>query len=130
MDIEKFLLVERARLNAHLPTKRISLEEALSSSNPNVPMKNGGSHFFDKGELEVLASLVPKEEWEKLKFPILIAMDHKLGRGAAQVSGHVESKVIAKILGKEPTDDLILYRPEVAIIRRKLPTTTQYMFRL
>ena len=85
---------------------------------------------FDRRELEVLASMVSREERERLKLPIIIQMDRKLGRGAARISGRVESKVVARILGKEPSDDLIVYRPEVTILRRKLPTTTQYMFRL
>jgi hypothetical protein len=130
MELEKFLALERARLNLHLPTKRISLEEALSSSQPQVPTRSGPPHFFDKGELEILASLVPREERKHLKLPILIAVDRKLGRGAARISGKVECEVIGKILGKGSAEELILYRPEIAILRRKFPTTTQYMFRL
>jgi hypothetical protein len=130
MELEKFLTLERARLNLHLPTKRISLEEALSSSQPQVPTRSGSPHFFDKRELEILASLIPREERKLLRLPILIAVDRKLGRGAARISGKVECEVIAKILGKGSAEELILYRPEVAILRRKFPTTTQYMFRL
>lgn len=128
MNADRLIKFELARLNAHLPERRISLKEALSLTKPQVPTRDGSVHSFKRKELEILAKLLPEADWEKLQLPIFIALEPKLGRGAARVSGEVEAKVAAKLLGKEATGELLIYRPEVALLRRKLPTTTQYLF--
>lgn len=129
MSGEDIIKIELARLNLHLPERRISLEEALSSKKAGVPTRDGGTHSFKRGELEFLAELLSKEDRDKLRLPILIALDPKLGRGAAKISGGAEVRVVSKILGKEEsTGEMLIHRPEVAILRKKLPTTTQYLF--
>jgi uncharacterized protein (UPF0216 family) len=120
--------LELAKLNAHLPQRRISLREALSSQKPQVQTREGGVHSFKREELELLSKLLPQDDWEKLRLPILIALDPKLGRGAARISGEVEARVAGRLLGKEAAGELVLHRPEVALLRKKLPTTTQYLF--
>ena len=58
-------------------------------------------------------------------------LNPKLGRGTAQIMGEVEVRTIASIMQKEYAGSkLLLYRPEIAIVRRKLPTTTQYFFKI
>lgn len=128
MNADRLIKLELARLNVHLPEKRISLREALSLPKPQVLARDGSVHSFKRGELELLAKLLPEADWEKLQLPILIALEPKLGRGAARVSGEVETRVACKLLGKEAIGELLIYRPEVALLRRKLPTTTQYLF--
>lgn len=128
MNADRLIKLELARLNVNLPEKRISLKEALSSAKPQVRTREGGVHSFKRGELELLAELLPKADWEKLQLPIFIALEPKLGRGAARVSGEVEARVAGRLLGKEATGELRIYRPEVALLRKKLPTTTQYLF--
>jgi hypothetical protein len=130
MNHDQLLRHELARLNVHLPKKKISLKEALSSPKPHVQTRGGGIHTFKRTELKLLSSLLPEEEWDKLQLPILIGFESKLGRGAARISGDMEVKVVGKLLGKTPAEELIIYRPEVAALRGKLPTTTQYFFRL
>ena len=59
----------------------------------------------------------------------LSAFCAELGRGVARISGEVEVRVANHVLGKERKgDELIIYRPEVAVLRSRLPTTTQYLF--
>lgn len=128
MNSEKFIERELARLNLHLPAKKISLKDALSMEKPMVVTREGGIHSFDRAELEFLAGLLSEEERERLKLPILIILDPKLGRGAARVSESCERKIIGKILEKEINEETVIYRPEVAIIRKKLPTTSQHLF--
>jgi uncharacterized protein (UPF0216 family) len=128
VNADRLIKFELARLNTHLPEKRISLKETLSLTKPQVPTRNGNVHSFKRKELEFLAKLLPEADWEKLQLPIFIALDPKLGRGAARVSEEVEVKVAAKLLGKEAAGELLIYRPEVALLRKKLPTTTQYLF--
>lgn len=128
--MDRLIELELGRLNLHLPERRVSLKEALSSPKPSVQARDGSTHTFKREELELLAKLLPEADWDKLQLPILIALEPKLGRGAARVSGEAEAAVVGKILGKEAVGELLIYRPEVAILRRRLPTTTQYLFTL
>jgi uncharacterized protein (UPF0216 family) len=129
MKMDRLLKVELERLNLHLPKERISLYEALSSAKPHVVAKNGSIHSFKREELELLGKMVGEEAQKKLRLPILISIEPRLGRGAARVTGEVEVKVVSQLLGKEGRgDELIIYRPEIALLRRKLPTTSQYLF--
>lgn len=128
MNANRLIKLELGRLNVHLPERRVSLKEALSSPRPQVRARDGSTHAFKREELELLSKLLPEADWDRLQLPILIALEPKLGRGAARVSGEAEAKVAGKILGKEAVGELLIYRPEVAVLRRKLPTTTQYLF--
>jgi uncharacterized protein (UPF0216 family) len=129
MNVDRVLKFELSRLNVHLPERRISLNEALESEKPQVATRDGSIHTFKREELDFLAKVVPKADWGRLQLPILIALDPKFGRGAAKVTGEVETRTISQILGKKSTGgEILIYRPEVAIVRRKLPTTTQYLF--
>jgi len=129
MNADRVLKFELSRLNVHLPERRISLREALESKRPQVAARDGSIHTFMREELDLLARAVPEADRGRLQLPILIALDPKLGRGAARITGEAEVKAISQILGKKGKgEELLIYRPEVAIIRRKLPTTTQYLF--
>ncbi|MDH5442769.1 MAG: DUF61 family protein [Hadesarchaea archaeon] len=129
MSSDRIIKLELSRLNLHLPERRLSLKEALLSPRPQVVARDGSVHVFKRGELEFLAGLLPEADRDKLPLPILIALEPKLGRGTARISGEVEVKVVSQVLGKEAAaGELLIYRPEVAILRRKLPTTTQYLF--
>ena len=104
MSVDRVLNFELSRLNQGLPQQRISLKDALAADKPGVVTKDG-------------------------TVSVLMMINPKLGRGAAKVTGEVEARVIAGILQKELSGgELVIYRPEVAEVRRKLPTTTQYSF--
>jgi uncharacterized protein (UPF0216 family) len=124
--VEEIVLRELVRLNAHLPKRRVSLTEALEK--PEVELADGGTHRFRRSELELLKSLVPEGDWNSLKIPILIEMDPKLGRGAGRIRGKLECRVVSKLLGKQEGEELVLYLPELAELRGKLQTTTEYLF--
>lgn len=129
MSADRLLRLELARLNSYLPETKISLKQALGSKKPSVKMRDGSIHRFDHEELELLAGMIPEENREELKLPISINFDPKLGAGAARVIGRREVEVVCKLLEKEGKgEELVIYRPEVAVIRRRLSTTTQYCF--
>jgi len=129
MSTDRILQFELAHLNAHLPEQRITLKDALSSSNPQVVAKDGSKHKFEHVELEYISKIVHADDWDKLRLPILIAINPKLGRGAAEISGEIEVKVISQVLGKTCRDqEIVIYRSEIAVVRAKLPTVTQYFF--
>ncbi|HDI12911.1 MAG: hypothetical protein DRN83_01220 [Hadesarchaea archaeon] len=127
--MDRLIKLELGRLNAHLPRNRVSLREALASPNPGVNTLDGSRHVFKREELRFLAGLLPEDRWDELRLPILISFEHGLGRGAAKIKGNVETWIAGKILGKEADGEMVIYRPEVLLLRRKLPTTTQYVFR-
>jgi uncharacterized protein (UPF0216 family) len=127
--LEEFLKAELARLNSPFPRERISLGEALSSERPGVPLTNGGFHPFRREEVSLLASLVPEGERERLRLPILLALDPGLGRGAVRIRGGAEARAVGSLLGKKVEgEELVIHRPELLEVRRRLPTTTYYLF--
>lgn len=131
MTMDEKTLVKLIRsLNKHLPERRKSLASLLREDAPRVYGRDGSPHRFKKEELRLLASILPEELHDKLFLPIYIEFAPDYGRGAARIHGRLECEVVSKILGKnvEQTDEMIIYRPEVRELRRKLPTTTQYAF--
>ncbi|HEX59831.1 MAG TPA: DUF61 family protein [Methanomicrobia archaeon] len=131
MTMDEKTLVKLIRsLNKHLPERRKSLATLLQEDAPRVYGRDGSPHRFKKEELRLLASILPEELHDRLFLPIYIEFAPDYGRGAARIHGRLECEVVSKILGKnvEQTDEMIIYRPEVRELRRKLPTTTQYAF--
>lgn len=124
--MEEVLKAELARLNSPFPRERVPLREALSSERPGVPLTNGDFQSFKREELELLARLLPgEEERRELRLPILLALE----RGAVRIGGKAEARAIGRLLGKEVKGgELVIYRPELLEVRRKLPTTTYYLF--
>jgi uncharacterized protein (UPF0216 family) len=109
--------------------KRKTLRELLNEEKPHIII-NGKRHRIKRRELELLKEIAS----EDLKIPIVLEVDASLG-GAIKVSGKEEVKVISKILGREidifsEKDVMYIYKPELKIVRRELPTTTQLIFKL
>jgi len=129
VDPERLIELELAKLNMHLPKTKMSLAEALRSERPGVETRSGTFHSFKREELDFLARVLPERMWGELNLPILIWMTRSLGSGAAVIRGVAEVKVILSILGKSGGEsEIVIYGPEVAAVRSKLPTTTQYVF--
>ena len=132
VDRDEYLKKQIQNLNRHLPKGRVSLSALLEQEKPRVENQDGSTHRFKRKELEDLADLVPEEKHADLRLPIIIRISPGLGRGTAKVSGKIEKEVFEKILGKEHDEEeeneLLIYRPEMREIRKRLPTTTQYAF--
>jgi len=135
-DFEKKISMKFLQtLNRHLPAKRRSLKELLPEERPNIKNLDGSTHSFDKKELERIGSMIPEWEHEKLRLPIYLEMSSSMERGTIKVSGRADCKVINRVLyedeeleKKEVKDSMIFYYPHLRIVRKKLPTTTQFMF--
>lgn len=128
---EKLLQEELLRLaNAHLPYSRKSLKELLKEKYPHVICRDSSTHMFKRNELEFLKTILSEDEHEKLLLPIIIELNPNYGEGAAIVRGEIEVKVVSKILGVKVNEahELIIYRPQIAVLRQKLRTTTQIAF--
>ena len=130
MDENEFVKKQIRNLNQHLPKARTSLDNLKDMDKPVIENRDGSTHRFKRKELDYLSNVLPEDDHKKLKLPIIIRVSPQLGRGASKISGEIEKKIVKEILEKkeEKNEDLLIYRPEVRKIRRKLPTTTQYAF--
>jgi len=118
-------------LNAHLPSKQKPLSDLLSEEYPHVLCRDGSTHLFKRKELKYLAGLLDAEEQKELSLPILIGVVAGVGEIVILCPGAVEEKVISKILDMPLTrgkKGIVIYKPQLAIIRKLLRTTTQYLF--
>ncbi|HDD25789.1 MAG TPA: DUF61 family protein [Acidilobales archaeon] len=127
-EIEKYLMHELKVVNKHLPQRRKSLKELLNEEVPHIVCLDGTFHVFKKSELEYINSLITDEDAKNLYLPIIIESRPDLGEGTFVINDALGAKVIARVLGIDYRVPLIIYKPQIAVIRSKLPTTTQYAF--
>ncbi len=132
--IEKVLEHEIDTLNDHLPRARIRLADLLKEKDPHFITRCGDKSIFKSEELEWLRTEIPSQFHNDIRLPIVLLRRLDQGQGIHSVSGNkVELFLIHKILGYddlewenftlwEPIEHLA--RPQVQIIRRKLPSTT------
>ncbi|MBP2172986.1 DUF61 family protein [Methanococcus voltae] len=107
-----------------------TLGELLNEDKP-VVMVNGERHRIKQRELDYLKDIASKD----LKIPIVLQVDSNLNEGTIKIEGTEEVNVISKILNKEinkfeENNLLYIYKPELRVVRKKLPTTTTYLFRM
>ena len=129
--LQECLRGELRVLNAHLPCEQKTLSDLLGEEYPNVVCNDGSTHLFKRKELEYLASMIDTDEQEALLLPILIEVNPGQGEMAIICRGEVEEKVISKILDMPVTPKqgrIMIYKPQLALIRKPLKTTTQYLF--
>ena len=117
-------------LNSHLPVQRKSLALLLEEEKPRIIGKDGSSHRFKRNELNQIAGIVQEKYHGRVKLPIYIEMAPDYGRGTALIHGYLHCEIVQTILEikNEGTDEIIIYRPDVSILRKKMPTATQYVF--
>ncbi len=129
--LQECLRGELRVLNAHLPCEQKTLSDLLGEEYPNVVCNDGSTHLFKRKELEYLASMLDSAEQEALLLPMLIEVNPGQGEMAIICQGGVEEKVISKVLDTPVTPKkkkIMIYKPQLALIRKPLKTTTQYLF--
>mgnify|MGYP003681961647 CR=1 FL=1 len=129
--LQECLRGELRLLNAYLPSQQKPLSDLLGEEYPHVVCNDGSTHLFKEKELEYLASLIDTDEQEALLLPILIEVNPGQDEIAIICRGKVEEKVISKILNMPVTPRqkrIMLYKPQLALLRKPLKTTTQYLF--
>jgi len=129
--LQESLRGELRVLNAHLPCGQKPLSDLLGEEYPNVVCNDGSTHLFKRKELGYLASMLDTDEQEALLLPMLIEVNPGQGEMAIICRGKVEEKVISKILDMPVTPKqkrIMIYKPQLALIRKPLKTTTQYLF--
>ncbi|TET18396.1 MAG: DUF61 family protein [Dehalococcoidia bacterium] len=129
--LQECLKGELRVVNAHLPSKQKPLSDLLGEEYPHVLCNDGSVHLFSRKELKYLASLIDTDEQKALLLPILIEVSAGQGEMAIICPGEVEEKVISKVLDMPLTPrqkKVMIYKPQLAIVRKLLRTTTQYLF--
>jgi len=129
--LQESLKSELKVVNAHLPSRQKSLADLLGEEYPHVLCNDGSTHLFRRKELDYLASLIETEEQKALLLPMLIEVNAGRGEMAVICPGEVEGKVISKVLDMPVTPrqkKIVIYKPQLAVIRKLLKTTTQYLF--
>ena len=132
--IDKMLEHEIDTLNDHLPRARIRLSDLLKEEDPHFMTRSSEKSVFRVEELEWLSKEVPKNLHQSIRLPIVLLRRLDLGQGIHTVSGNkAELFMIHRVLGY---DDLAwenfaawkpieqLARPQVQIIRKRMPSTT------
>lgn len=117
-------------LNQHLPTQRRRLSELLEMAEPQVEGRGGVAYHLDAEELREIAGWLTEGQRALLRLPILLIAETAAEQSAWRVSGRLESLVVANAIGRPPPDgdELRLYAPHLAELRRRLPTTTTALY--
>ena len=112
-------------------SKENKLFYLLNEKYPHVVCNDGSTHLFKKSELEYLASMIDIDEQKALPLPMLIELGANQAEAAIICEGKVEEKVISKALNMPVTCEerrIRIYKPQLALLRRKFKTTTVYVF--
>lgn len=128
--LQESLKGELRVLNAYLPREVKSLSSLLQEKYPHVVCSDGSIHLFKKKELDYLASLIDIKEHEALLLPIFIEISSD-DEMRVKCSTEVEQEVISRILDMPITSKakgITIYRRQLALLRKVLKTTTQYIF--
>ena len=129
--LQECLKGELRVVNAGLPRSQKRLSALLREEYPYVPCSDGSTHLFKRSELEYIASMINTDEQEALLLPMLIELGANKAEAAIICQTDVEEKVISKILNMPITprqDRIRIYKPQLALLRKMLKTTTQYVF--
>jgi uncharacterized protein (UPF0216 family) len=124
---ERLLKKQIMVLNRHLPRRRKTLKELLGEERPHVLSNDGTRHRFKKKELDKIASFISPDKWGQLKLPLYIEISSEMS--GSRIKGKLECRVVCRILEKEDCgEEIYIYRADVKVVRRELPTTSQYIF--
>ncbi len=129
--LQECLKGELRIVNAGLPQSQERLSNLLNEKYPHAVCNDGSTHFFKRRELEYLASMISTDEQKALALPMVIELGANPDEAAVVCGGKVEEKVISKALNMPVTCQerrIRIYKPQLALLRRKLKTTTVYVF--
>ena len=129
--LQESLKGELKVVNAHLPNEQKSLSDLLSEEYPHIVCGDGSTHLFRRKELKYLAGFLDADEQKALMLPLLIEVRAGDGEMAVLCTTGVEEKVTSQVLDMPVTPKqgrVVIYKPQLALIRKLLKTTTQYLF--
>ncbi|MHA2025164.1 MAG: DUF61 family protein [Candidatus Thorarchaeota archaeon] len=132
--IEKMIERDIDTLNDHLPESRQPLSELITAESPQFRTRDGQLSVFRKDEIIEIAKEVPSRYHEDILLPIILLRRLDYGQGIYTVAGSkIELFTIHRVIGYvdlewnefeswKPVERLA--RPQVQLLRRKLPSTT------
>lgn len=127
--LTRYLEGELRLVNKHIPYKRRNLCELLKEPIPYIILRDGSVHVFDMEELERLKQVLGNKACD-LSLPIIVEYIPSDQEGFYVVNGALEVEAVSKVLGCEGKEEhLILYRPQIIELRRKLRTTTTILIK-
>ncbi len=129
--LQECLRGELRLVNAGLPECQKRLSALLKEEFPHVACKDGSTHCFKRSEIEYLASLLGVDEQSALALPMLIEIGADQSEAAILCQGELEQEVISRVLAMPVTCQqgrIRIHRPQLALLRKKLKTTTVYVF--
>ncbi|TET42755.1 MAG: DUF61 family protein [Dehalococcoidia bacterium] len=129
--LQECLRGELRIVNAGLPRSQKPLSALLQEEYPHVLCNDSSTHFFKRRELKYLESILSSDEQEALLLPILIELGENQAEVAIICQTEVEEEVISRILNMSVTAKqgrITIYKPQLALLRKMLKTTTQYLF--
>jgi uncharacterized protein (UPF0216 family) len=118
-------------INSQLPSAQKSLDVLLDEEIPSITLSDGSLHLFKKKELKYLSEIADSSLWNNLLLPVIIEVNPGEDEYSIICRGEVEEKVFSAILGMPVTKRhhrIVIYKSQLAIIRKVLKTTTQYLF--
>jgi uncharacterized protein len=118
-------------VNAGLPQRQKSLADLLDENYPHVICNDGSTHLFKRSELEYLAGMLDADEKRTLALPMIIELGSDQSEAAVLCRAKAEEIVVSGVLNMPVASEhgkIRLYRPQLAALRRKLRTTTAYLF--
>ena len=118
------------QMNSSLPVSRRSLLDYEENGDYRFVTRDGVSCDLDPKEIEFLCDRCTELEKMSLKVPILVSTDCSGDMTSWKVEGCVETRVVARILGKNVVteDHLRFYNPDLKRLRSMLPTCTAVTF--
>ncbi|MDI9645891.1 MAG: DUF61 family protein [Archaeoglobales archaeon] len=119
-------------LNRHLAAKSRTLKEMLGEEYPKIRARDGNEYYVEKEELKFIANYVDEWDWDKFKIPIILEMTDLGSERVVYVRDKFHINFIKKAFGYNRLvgDTLVIYMYELPLIRKKLRTSTQLMFRV
>ena len=140
-NVDKMLERDIDSINDDLPRGRISLKGLIAAESPQYVARNGETSAFCKEEIAKLGEIVPRKFHGEIWLPIVILRRIDYGRGIYSVAGNkvelflIQHLIVGdvdlewdRLLGWETNDRLA--RPQVQVLRRKLPSTTCIGFKI
>jgi uncharacterized protein len=131
MVLQDCLAGELRMVNAGLPQRQKQLSDLLGEEYPHVLCNDNSTHLFKRNELEYLADMLDTDEQNILALPLLVEVGAHQAEVAVLCQTRIEERVVSRVLDMPVICEqgrIRLYRPQLALLRRKLRTTTVYIF--
>ena len=132
--IDKMIEHDIDTLNDHLPESRVPLSDLIGTESPQFKTRIGEVSVFRVEEIKEITLEVPKRLHKHIRLPIVLLRRMDYGPGIYTIAGSkAELFLLHRVIGHvdlgweefakwKPIEKLA--RPQVQLLRRKLPSTT------